>query len=387
MDNQGNKSNSNFGYIALGVGIGGAIGGGTAYLIARKKLKKAKAQLEELKKARKRAYLRGIEDATEEAQKWIDEHVKVINAADPESAQRAISEAFNDAGDNQGKEEESSSEGSPSESKPSASEPSPDILPSPESPQKTPVKESDDSIGYADDIYAEKPEESDEPKETVGEDEIGFRFHDKLLKYPRKLFFDENGETLAELDIRANLKDYEDDPVRIRQIWLALGFGEYHPEDEDESDADIDDYDLSIEGDEPEIKSEERERYLEQVKRYNDNPNEGPRIVSKKEFDEECYLGKTYIDYYAVDNVFVENLDIDSPIDAVTLLGVSDGDYLFNNKPTFDPEDDDNDPDIVHVRNFKMNTIAEVTRLKKAYKDVKDGSVYLDGDTDQGGGA
>ena len=358
-------------YAAIGAGVGVAVTGTTAYIIAHKKLKRAKKQLEEARKAQHRAYIDGIEEATEEAQRWIDEHVLRIDADDPESAQKAIDKAFSEAA------------ATPTETQSESSSPSPEISPSSEPQQKTPVCKSETSDGKstiqnADDIYEEKS------KEVIADDEIGFRFHGKLITYPRKLFFDDDGVEYGETRVRENLRQYETDIGRLKEIWLALGFGEYCPEED--ADVDLEDWDLNIEGDEPEIKSKERERYLEQVKRYNNNPNEGPRIVSKKEFDEECYLSKANITYYAGDNVFVDSTDMDNPIDPVLLLGVSDGNYLYSNKPQFDPDEDDNDPDIVYVRNFKMNTIAEVTRDKRTYASVADGSVYLDGETDRNGG-
>ena len=365
------KSQSKLPYILIGVGIGATVGGGTAYLISRKKLSKARTQLEEARKAKKRAYLLGIEEATQEAQRWIDSNVKIIDATDPSSAQKAIDDAFSTTTTS------ASNPNAPSE-----------ISISPKSTQKTPVREDDGKTAYLDNVYAESP---DKPKdELIGEDEVGFRFQGKLLKYPRKLFFDENGESLGELRVRENLRVYETDKEKLNELWQALGYGIYFPDEPDETEPG--DMDVSIDADEnddpePEIKSKERERYLEEVRRYNDNPNEGPRIVSKKEFDEECYLDKVWINYYAGDNVFVDSMDMDSEVDAVTLLGVSDGNYLFENRPQFPEDEDDNDPDIVHVRNFKMNTIAEVTRQKCAYAAVRDGSVYLDGNSSEGGGA
>ena len=350
----------------IGAGVGAAVGGTTAYLIARKNLRKAQKQLDEARKAKKRAYLQGIEEATEEAQRWISQNVTIIDAENPETAQKAIDAAFHQA----------KSPSSPS-----------DIFPPPQPQQETPVREDDGKTAYLDDIYAESPDKSKD--EIIGDDEVGFRFKDKLLKYPRKLFFDKDGESLGELNVRENLRVYETDKEKLNLVWQALGYGLYFPDEPD--DTEPGDLDVSIDADEqdnpePEIKSIERERYIEEVRRYNDNPNEGPRIVSEKEFNEECYLDKVYINYYAGDNVFVDSTDIDNEVDPVSLLGVSDGNYLFENKPIFPEDEDQNDPDIVHVRNFKMNTIAEVTRFKTAYAAVKDGSVYLDGYSSEGGG-
>lgn len=379
--NQQTTHTFHWGTFLAGVGVGGAIFGGGAYALSRRKLRRTELLLEDSRKARKRAYQCGIDDATAEAQAWIDANVKIVNGTDPDSVRKAIDEAF-----------ASDDLSVTTDSNPDA----PDILPSPEPQQKTPVPEQlTTTTDVSDSVEAifEKPES----EQTVGDDEIGFRFGDELLKYPRAYFFAEDGTELSPSDVRKNLREYgETNPKHIEVIWKALGFGDFYSEQEKswlqvdsegdtDGDANLEDWDLNIEGDEPEVKTKERERYFEEMKRYSDNPNEGPRIVSKREFDEECYLDKVYIDYYALDNVFVDNEDMDNPVDPIALFGVSDGGYLFDNKPMFDEEEDDNDPDIVHVKNFKMNTIAEITRFKKSYASVKDGSVYLDGETDQDG--
>ena len=44
---------------------------------------------------------------------------------------------------------------------------------------------------------------------------------------------------------------------------------------------------------------------------------------------------------------------------------------------------DDDDPDTVYVKNFRMNCVMEVTRLHKSYESVKNGGAYIqDGRTD-----
>ena len=169
-------------------------------------------------------------------------------------------------------------------------------------------------------------------------------------------------------------------------VWNRLGLGNYVLDlDGISEDEDIDKYDVSIDdavlGDEPMEQTVERQRYLDEIDRYQAHPEEAPRIISRQDFEEENYLDQRYFDYYEVDNVFVESNDVDTPVDAVSLFGTNDGKELFAHKPIPGPDEGD-DPDIVHVKNFKMNSVMEVTRWHKSYASVRDGSAYIHGNSD-----
>lgn len=145
--------------------------------------------------------------------------------------------------------------------------------------------------------------------------------------------------------------------------------------------ADIDNWDLKIdendENNDSEAmkRSEERARYLELVEGYQKNPEDAPMHISRKQFDEEAYLDKVYVTYYAGDNVFACDLDADNPMDAFNNFGVVNGNDLFTTRVIDDDENDD--PDITFIRNFAMNSVYEVTRTQQSYAALKSGEIYL----------
>ncbi len=392
MSMNANKKNLWIG-IGIGAGVGGAIGTGLACYFTRKSMYKKYNR--ELPSIRRKEYSRGYNDCFEDEKnkddtvisdafsegfdagfrnademnkKWIEENMIIIeNPEDPESTQKAINDHIK------------------------AKEVTEDIS-----------KAASEAVIQGIENSVSEQFSNDDPSKTPNRDFLG-DFRGKIVKdmvqlelpdgetvlYPRYLFFDKYGEAYPEVTIRSKLRDFEQDIKRLKKLWIALGYGEYNYVDSDE---DINNWDLSISedadlselGDEPEIKSKEREEYMEQIKRYRDNPEIGPEIVSRKVYEDDNYLDHITVDYYDVDNVFVDNQEITKPIDAVTLFGVANGQELFGeNKKIFPEDEDDNDPEIVYIRNIKMHTIAEITRSHMSYASIKDGSAYLDGSTDQ----
>lgn len=362
MRQDGNGNNNHFWTgIAIGGGVGGIAGGLIGYFWGRKQMKKK--AVEEIKKVRKSAYDKGLYEGVEESKQWL--------ANNPDAAQAILERMKNEA--SQEAPEAHVTDENPEER-----------IPDQEKPEA--VKEALEGQTEAFHEVRKEDEKADAPtvNQHVPSDMVEFtlRNGEKVL-YPKMLFFDVKGNSLGEVRVRENLKYYEYDMGRLKEIWMALGWGEYIP---DPDETVTDDYDGAEMGDEPRIKTEERERFLDLIDKYQAHPEEAPAIISQKSFDDECYLEKLYFDYYDGDNVFIENSDMDEPVDAMTMFGVSDGNELFRKKPMFDNDDDDNDPDIVHIRNFKMNAVAEITRYHCTYKSVKDGSAYIHGGTAQYGG-
>ena len=143
------------------------------------------------------------------------------------------------------------------------------------------------------------------------------------------------------------------------------------------SEEDIDKYDLSIDDEEASEKDRERteahERYLDMIDKYNGNDQLSPHVISAEDFDNESYMEKSYVDWYAHDNVFVKGLDVVD--DPYLMFGVTDGNELFKNS------DIRNDPNIVYVRNEKISTDFEITRIFGAYSVMVGGEPGL-GETD-----
>jgi hypothetical protein len=309
-----------------------------------------------------------VDDATEEARKWIEANSVTIDPNDPEASQKAIEEAR----------------------------------------ERINATNVDDGtvfaggeIEQAGTVYGEEILSED------GVEQLKFTTIDGSVHiYPKRLFYASDGRALDPMTVRGNLKGYETDRRVLGLMWATLGFGTYitqsagaetelrydgYPSSEETehvpSREEIDNWDLNIDdetlGDGPKEETERRERYLKDLWKSRSGRG-GIEMISEKEFDEECYLDKINVDYYPGDNVFIESTDIDKPIDAVNLFGVADGNWLFENRKHFDEDEDDNDPDIVRIKNFKMNTVAEITRNKGSYASVKDGSAYLNGSTAEG---
>ena len=374
---QTNKTKNIWLGIGIGVTAGCTIGSIVGYSVGVKK--ERKRSRDEIRRARRRAY----DEAIEESKKWIAENVLIIEDDSPEAFQKAIEERSKAL--NEEKCEKTSNEAS--------SEALSEDIQTTSNGQKS----SEIEI-LTDDIYAEKtpakettteevpPDDKDIPKYIEREGMIEFTCNGKRIgSYPKDLFYDENGYSLGEVQTREKIRNYEHDLGKLRKIWQAMGWGEYYPDyDAAPSAEEINNWDVEIEdfsgeklGDEPYEKTIAREKYLDELERYTAKPESAPHIISQREFDEECYLDKTYVNYYDVDNVFLDSTDVDSPVDAFRLFGVVNGNDLFGK---YDDEDEEqHDPDIVWVKNFHENVVAEVTRYHKSSTGITDGSAYLNG--------
>lgn len=395
-------------HILIGVGIGVAVGGtvGTVvgYSVSAKRTRKRveNEQREARKAAYRKGYDRGFEDSMEEAKKWIDEfqeNVVMVDPDDPEAALKAIQNASKTAS------KADSNDSTISDDQEHAN--SPEVVKTPVEGLKTPSKVVSDNeveaifaspkepAGVASNQNSPKPPittENPSPSETnnryvlTGDNVVSIRYGTETFEYPKSLFYDENGYSRGETRIRANLLDYERNPVTLKKLWLSLGWGDYFPDPNviALTEEELNNMDLDIDeqlGDEPEERTIERQRYLDKVEKFRENPVNSPKIVSQRRFDEDCYLNHIYVDYYDVDNIFVDSTEIEKELDAFMMFGVTDGKDLFKYKAEhpFDSDDDNNDPDVVHVENFFDNSIAEITRYHQSYASVKDGSAYLDG--------
>lgn len=364
----------------IGIGIGAAVGITGGY-IAGTQIQKRKDR-KNAKNERRTAYIKGLEDAEAEAKKVIDdlrENMVVIEQTDDEATiNQKIKDYFN--GQEPASEPQESTEGGKTEEK-EAAEPGEET----EKPPASAVNNTESKKPAKDDLYAEKnpPGVMNYPFTVSGDRAIFYGAAGTELPYPKYLVMDKRGELLSASEIRANMRSYEPDIRKLSVIWNTMGWGTYIPEYHDyepeknawDENLNIDDEDLEY-GDEPRIKTEERARYQDELDRYIAHPEDAPRIVSHEDFYNENYLDHVYINYYDVDNVFVENDDISKEIDAFTLLGVTDGKELFDRKPI---TDDDNDPDIVYVKNMAHSCVMEVTRFHHSYKSIKDGSAFVHG--------
>ena len=152
---------------------------------------------------------------------------------------------------------------------------------------------------------------------------------------------------------------------------------ESDPEDNIPEAEEINNWDLDIDDKEATKEAHDRvedhERYLDMIDKYTGDEVIAPRIISEDEFVEEQYMQKSYINWYEFDNVFEEELEtIDDPY---ACFGVVDGSELFRNS------DERRDPNIVYVRNEKLTTDYEITRIHGAYAVMVGGENSL-GETD-----
>jgi hypothetical protein len=383
--------------IGIGLTIGCAVGGTTGYFVSKKRSeKKSKARAKD-------AYKHGYEKAIDEAKVWIDEYkaeveknMIIVDTTDPESAQKAVSEYIEAA--------KTASEGierTEGHSEPEA------VKRALEGRIEASVKGSDEdknkekkapseaivSDNEVEQIFASPKGPEDAPvnigtkRYYLGDDGlVHIQYHREMLEYPKSIFYDENGYEYGQTRIRANLFQYEKNAITLKKLWLALGWGDYFPDPDDGviTEEELNAMDLEIDeqlGDEPEERTIERQRYLDKVEAFKNNPVNCPKIVPQRTFEEDCYLNHIYVDYYDVDNVFVDSTDIENKLDAVTMFGVADGKELFAWKAEhpFPLDEDNGDPEVVHVENFFDNSIAEITRYHKSFASIRDGSAYVDG--------
>lgn len=352
--------------LLIGIGIGAAAGVGTGFLIGRNSAKKKYEK--ELKKVRRKAYLEGVEQGKDEglteAKAWIDTYCVVSDENEtPEELVKRVQERQKELSEQETSDAEKEEKSAPVQEQEQNEMP---LAPS------EPIR-----IGMA--TY-----------DTMNHQVVFSGVGGMKIAYPAGLFIGSDGEVLDSVDIRANIRKHEHNKARLNLIWNQMGWGAYVPDLDDDpipdpskeeiTDEEINNWDLSLDNDdEPEEKIIEKERYMDEIDRYTANPEEAPRLISRKEFSEEAYLEKTYVDFYENDKVFVESTDGDRELDAYTYFGITDGNDLFRMKN----DDEDDDPDIVHVKNFKMNCVMEVTRWHKSYASVKDGGAYIqDGSTD-----
>ena len=337
----------------IGIGIGTAVGLTTGYFVgsATTKMKAEK----EIKRVRRNAYLKGQSDAEAEAKQVIDnltDNVVFVDSTDnAEEIKKKISDHFR-------KQEEE------------------------EKAQEEAANQVEDEA-KTDEAYAEKPGEEDKPPmpfTIAGNNVIFYGKAGTEIRYPKHVIVDKANHLLSDLEIRENLKSIEPDIQKLKVIWNTMGWGTFLPDPDDPDtwgqNLNIDDDDQGL-GDEPEEKTLERQRYLDIVEKYIAHPEEAPQIIDRQDFEDECYLEKLYFDYYDVDNKFVENTDMNSPVDGFTMFGFVNGNDLFEARRA----GDNDDPDIIYVRNFKMNCVMEVTRYHRAYSEIVDGSAYVHGGT------
>ena len=350
----------------IGIGIGTAAGFAGGFIVGNQVTKRAARK--DLKKIRHEAYIKGRKDGKRD----VEGDVIVVDSTDPNAIQKAIEEHF-ESEKKEEKEEKSDDEESHSKAL--------------KDEKATDSEKYDEKTALNDDIYGVKDDEFSQiskalPMRLEGQYVIFIGAAGTEIRYPKSLVIDPNtGRQYDTLQLRENFKSYENDIQKLRLIWHCLGWGTYEPLlDGAPTPEEIDNWDLSIGDesmDEPEVKTEERRKYVESLKEYRSNPDAGPLMISRQDFEEECYLDKEYYDYYELDNVFIKNDDINDPVDAFTLFGTNNGQELFDRPSAI--ADDDYDPDIVHIKNFKMNCVAEITRFHKAYAGLKDGTAFMGG--------
>lgn len=321
-------------------------------------------------KAVETAYNKGVDDAMLEAQKWMDDNLIQVDSNDPAAIQKAIDAQAQHTASN------------PTENVPAKTD---DVYAEKGSlPEK--VKNEVDQIFDAPETPTEKVEYS------------GKQYYIQLsdgthLAYPIELFCDNNG-FLGPSQARANLIAYEHDSRKLKLVWKAMNWGDYI-EDPNEipSIETINNWNMSLadvnqmledskDDPEPEERTIEFERYMDRVDAYRNNPNTGIKYISEQEYREESHLDHIEIDYYELDNVFLQPDSNDRRLeDPITDLGVSDGKVLFEHiKPG-------EDPDVIYVENFGQHFVAEVTRYHKSSTGIMDGSAYMNGETGVVGGA
>ncbi len=372
----------------IGVGVGAGVGLAGGFIIGNQ-MQKRKAR-REFKRVRQEAYYRGAKDAGEETEairSELNALKEMVVIVDPTDDQETIRKKIQDHYD---KFEPQEAENQPEKHEnPAKTAPSEGI--SGDFEGKNAANEARKAANEAiqqiqetaksDEGYGEKestPTQMRYPFTVSGNNVIFYGAAGTELKYPRWLVMNKRGELLDEMEIRSNIQSYETDQRKLMVIWNTMGWGTYMPQSYTPSirDEDIFDDESKEYGDEPEEKTREREKYLDEVERYISHPEEGARVISNEDFNDENYLDKLYFDYFDVDNVFIENSDTGEPVDAFTLFGTNDGQELFRHKII---TDDDDDPDVIHLKNFGANCVMEITRFHKSYKSLQDGSAYVNG--------
>lgn len=152
------------------------------------------------------------------------------------------------------------------------------------------------------------------------------------------------------------------------------------PPDDIPADVDINSFDVQIDDEEATQEasefSESHVKYLDMVERYRDSGGKiPPMTISREQFENEHIFEKCFVNWYEVDDVFEENNTcIDDP---GYLFGFTSGRDMFKPSLTALRED----PDICHIRNARISTDFEITRVHGSYeKLVVDGEVYYNGE-------
>lgn len=373
--------------LVIGIAGGIAVGATAGYCAGRASMKRrARA---EIRKVRTSAYSKGVYDGKKENEERIHDlevalnelkdNIIYVDSSDPEDVKKAIDERMGASGNRTTRNTSNGSEAAEGalEGQTEASEGQ---------------KQSYDENSGEEEGEDDGEDDSDDQKLPYEMNFIGIsRENNRIvfeaaagtkLYYPESIFINPDGSMRDVIDIREAIKRIEHNVQKLNIVWSRLQWGAYIPDlDGYPTAEDIDNWDLEIkDGTEPEEKTMERERYLDEIDRYQAHPEEGPRFVSRQEFEDENYLTKLYINWYEKDNVFIDSMDMDNEINSFDLLGVVNGKDLF--KKNADSDDDSFDPDVVYVKNFHYNSIAEVTRFHMAYQEIRDGSAYLNGSAD-----
>ena len=139
--------------------------------------------------------------------------------------------------------------------------------------------------------------------------------------------------------------------------------------EEDYAEKDPRDYNVDMPGEEDGDPEQEEITYLGMTEKYNEGDVLPPRIISVDEFENNHMYEKSWVNWYSEDNVFEEGLKvIDDPN---YTFGVTDGKELFKN-----PEHR-RDPNICYIRNDKISTDFEVTRILGSYSVIVGGEPGL----------
>ena len=368
--------------LAIGIAGGVVVGATAGYCVGRTTMKRRAR--EEIRKVRTSSYSAGYRVGIKENEERIlnletalnelKSSIIYVDSADPEDVKKAIDEHM--SASNNGTTHNTSEE-----------------VEAVKGGLEGQIEASEGQEQSSDEDSEEKDDEDDSDDQYIP-DEMNFigvsRENDRFifeaaagmkLYYPASIFVNPDNSMRSVVEIREKLKNAEPNVQKLNVVWSSLGWGAYIPDSDGYPTADdIDNWDLEIQDStEPEEKTMERERYLDEIDRYQAHPEEGPRFVSRQEFEDENYLTKLYINWYEKDNVFIDSMDMDNEINSFDLLGVTNGKDLFNKNA--DSDDDSFDPDVVYVKNFHYNSIAEVTRFHMAYQEIRDGSAYLNGST------
>lgn len=154
------------------------------------------------------------------------------------------------------------------------------------------------------------------------------------------------------------------------------------PSDDDGVDYDLENYNLTI--DDEEATQEAREfseshvQYLNMIERYKNRGGDiPPMTIDRDQFANEHYYEKCYVNWYEDDDVFEEE---DARIeDPGYMFGFISGRDMFSPDRTALRED----PNICYIRNMKLSTDFEITRMHGSYQQmVVDGEAYYHGEAD-----